>query len=98
MATPLTSRERKQFKSRAQHLEPVVRIGKAGLSDALLRSVDEALAHHGLIKVKFDAFKEQKRALAPVLAEKTSSHLVTLVGHVAVLFRRKPEPAPSDNP
>jgi RNA-binding protein len=87
----LTSRERRQLKSRAQHLEPVVKIGKAGLSEALLRSTDDALAHHELIKVRFDGFKEQKHELAPVLAEKTASALVTMVGHVAVLYRKKPE-------
>jgi RNA-binding protein YhbY len=43
--------------------------------------------------VKFAEFKEQKKDLAPQLAEKTGSHLVTLLGNVAVLFRRNQDPA-----
>ena len=42
------------------------------------------------VKVKFDDFKEQKKELAPQLAEKSASHLVTRVGNVAALFRPKP--------
>ena len=40
-------------------------------------------------------FKEQKKELAPILAEKTSSHLIMQVGNVVVLYRPKPE-APKD--
>ncbi len=89
MNVSITSRERTQLKARAQHLDPVVRIGKAGLSEPVLKSVDNALASHDLIKVRFDNFKEQKRELAPMLALKTSSQLVTQVGHVAVLYRKR---------
>ena len=48
------------------------------------------LKHHELVKVKFDAFKEQKKQLAPQLAEKSRSHLVTRVGNVVVLYRPNP--------
>jgi len=48
------------------------------------------LKRHELVKVKFDNFKEQKKELAPQVAEKTGSHLVTRVGNVVVVFRRKP--------
>jgi len=41
-------------------------------------------------KVKFDEFKGQKKELAPQLAEKSRSHLVTRVGKVVVLYRPKP--------
>ncbi len=98
MTSPLTSRDRKELKSKAQRLEAVVKIGKAGLSEPLLKSVDQALTHQRLIKVKFDEHKEQKRELAPLLAEKTGSELVTLIGNVAVLYRepRKTEAAANE--
>ncbi|MEW6161040.1 MAG: YhbY family RNA-binding protein [Verrucomicrobiota bacterium] len=88
----MTSAQRKKLKSVAQRLEATVRIGKQGLSPSLLESVDQALAARELVKVKFTEFKEEKKALAPLLAEKTSSELVTLVGNVAVLFRQNPDP------
>jgi RNA-binding protein len=87
----LTSSERRKLKALAQGLKSTFKIGKHGLSAPFLQSLDEALNHAELIKVKFDEFKEQKKALAPLLAEKTGSELLMLVGNVAVLYRRKPD-------
>jgi RNA-binding protein len=85
----MTGPEIRKLKSRGQLLEPMFKVGKAGLSESFLKSVDEALAHHELIKIKFAEFKEEKKTLAPLLAEKTSSELVMRVGNVAVLYRKK---------
>jgi len=85
----LTNPEIRQLKARAQHLEPMFKVGKAGLSEGFIKSVDEALALHELVKVKFVEFKEEKKTLAPELAEKTSSRLIMRVGNVAVLYRQK---------
>lgn len=93
MEHPLTSAQRRKLKAMAQRLEPVLRVGKAGLSSTFLKSLDEALASHELLKVKFTEFKEEKKELAPVLAEKTGSCLVTRVGNVVVLYREQPDPA-----
>jgi RNA-binding protein len=68
----------------------MLKVGKDGLSPAFLRAVDETFAHHELVKVKFDEFKEQKKELGPKLAEAVSANVVMQVGHVIVLFRRKP--------
>jgi RNA-binding protein len=65
---------------------------KNGLSDGFVEGVRQALSDRELIKVKFVEFKEQKKVLAPALAEKTESHLITLVGNVAVLYRQNPDP------
>ncbi|HZQ45500.1 MAG TPA: YhbY family RNA-binding protein [Verrucomicrobiae bacterium] len=86
----LTNPEIRKLKARAQHLEPMFKVGKAGLSEGFVKSVAEGLAIHELVKVKFAEFKEDKKTLAPLLAEKTSSHLIMRVGNVVVLYRRKP--------
>ena len=62
----------------------------AGLTDAFFKSLDQALADHELVKVKFADHKDQRKVLAPQLAERSGSHLVTLIGNVVVLFRRRP--------
>ena len=67
----------------------MLKVGKDGLSPAFVKAVDDALAHHELVKVKFDEFKEQKKELGPKLAEAVSATLIMQVGHVVVLFRRK---------
>jgi len=90
MLESLNNSQIRKFKSAAQHLEPMLKVGKAGMSEGFIRSVDMALTQHELVKIKFVEFKEQKKELAPQLAEKTSSHLVMRVGNVMVLHRPKP--------
>jgi RNA-binding protein len=93
----LTNAEIRKLKARAQLLEPMFKVGKAGLSEGFVKSVDAGLTHHDLVKIKFVEFKDEKKTLAPALAEKTSSHLIMRVGNVAVLYRRLPavETAPA---
>jgi len=88
-------RELRDLKAKAQRLKPIVKLGKEGLTESFLASLDQALNDHQLVKVKFDEFKEQKKELAPVLAEKTQAQIIMRVGNVLVLFRRKAEPDPA---
>jgi RNA-binding protein len=88
---PPTKKEIRQLKARAQTLKAALKVGRQGLSLEFLQALDQALQHHELLKVKFDEFKEQKHELAPQLAEKSGSFLVTMVGNVAVLYRPKPQ-------
>jgi len=87
----LSNAEIRDLKARAQRLKATVKVGKDGLSAGFLESLDDALRHHELVKVKFEAFKEQKKEFAPQLAERSGSHLVTRVGNVVVLYRAKPD-------
>src|SRR5690348_16460027 len=91
MLEPLTNAQIRKFKAAAQHLEPMLKVGKAGLSEGFVKTVNDALSQHELVKIKFSEFKEQKKELAPQLAEKTSSHLIMRVGNVMVLHRPKAE-------
>jgi RNA-binding protein len=88
----LTNAQISRLKGMAQRMDATLKVGKAGLSDGFLQTVRDTLAHRELIKVKFDEFKDQKKTLAPELAEKTESRLVTLIGNVAVLYRQNPDP------
>ena len=89
---PLTNAQLRDLKAQAQRLKATLKVGKEGLSPQFLAALDGVLKYHELVKVKFDEFKEQKKELAPQLAEKSSSHLVTRVGNVVVLYRPKPAP------
>lgn len=90
MLDPLPNPQLRKLKAAAQLLEPMFKVGKAGLSEGFVKSVSEALDLHELVKIKFVEFKEQKRELGEQLADKTASHLVMRVGHVVVLHRPKP--------
>ena len=87
MLKPLPNPEIRRLKGAAQLLDPMLKIGKAGLSDAFVQSVNDALSRHELVKIKFVEFKDQKKVLAPQLADRTASHLIMRVGNVMVLHR-----------
>jgi RNA-binding protein len=91
--TELTSKQIAHLRGLGQKLEPIVHIGQAGLTDALIASVNQALDDHELVKAKFFALKDQKKELAPQLAERTNSVFVHRVGNVVVLYRQQPDAA-----
>jgi RNA-binding protein len=86
----LTNAKIRELKARGQLLKPALKVGHDGLSAQFIAALDETLKHHELVKVKFSDLKDQKKTLAPQLAEKTGSELIMRVGNVAVLFRAKP--------
>ncbi len=89
----LNNKQISKLKGMGQLLEPVVRVGHAGLSDGFIASLSQALDDHELVKVKFADFKDQKKELSPKLAELTGSRLIMRVGNVAVLYRQHADPA-----
>lgn len=86
----LTSPQRRQLKALAHALKPVVQVGQAGISDAVLAAVEQALLDHELIKVQMRE-PADKKAMARQLAEASGAALCTLIGHTAVLYRPHPE-------
>ena len=94
MQTELTSADRRRLKGRAQLLEPVLKVGHNGVSEAFLASVAHELALHELIKIKFADFKEERRELSERIAAATGSALLQVVGHVAVFYRQRPKAEP----
>jgi RNA-binding protein len=91
---PLTNPQRRALIAQAQRLKAVLEVGKGGLSPQFLAALDQALRDQELVKIKFGQFKDQKKELSPILAEKSCSHLVTRVGNVVVLYRPKPDSNP----
>ena len=94
----LTNAQIAKLKGIAQRMDATLKVGRAGLSESFLQTVRETLAHRELIKVKFDEFKEQKKELGPQLARSVAAERIMAVGHVVVLFRRKPAPAAEPGP
>ena len=84
----LSERQRRHLRGLAHELQPVVRLGTAGLTDAVVRETDRALTDHELIKIKAPGGdREARDALFEELARRTSSSLVHRIGNVAVLYR-----------
>ena len=77
-----------ESKKHARELEPVVRIGKNGLTDGMIAEIKRQVAKKRVIKVKmlraFLAEKNRKEAASSVAAE-TGCELVSLIGNILVL-------------
>ena len=97
MAELILSRdERLRLKGRAHHLNPVVLLGAAGLTEAVVNEIDRALAAHELIKIRVPGDdRDQREAMFAGLADQLGAARVQMIGKLLVLYRPKPEePAP----
>lgn len=92
MSTPttLTSKQRKDLKSRAHHLKPVIQVGQHGISEAVIKETNLALDTHELIKVQIQQGERDQRLLdAQALASATHAELVHHIGKIFILYRQK---------
>ena len=90
--TALTPRQRAHLKGLAHHLDPVVHVGRDGLSDAVKAQIDEQLAAHELIKVKLlDGAPLDRGAAAEALPALVGAQLVQNIGRLFVLYRPDPD-------
>ena len=96
-AIPLTPAERKEHRSAAHHLDPVVMIGGDGLTAAVEKEIDAALKAHGLIKIRvFSDDRPVREAMLGTLAEKLDAAPVQHIGKLLVLWRPIPEKAKAE--
>jgi len=99
-AIQLTPAQRKEHRSGAHHLDPVVMIGGDGLTPAVEKEVDAALKAHGLIKVRvFSDDRAARDEMLATLAEKLDAAPIQHIGKLLVLWRPIPpkETAPRDD-
>jgi RNA-binding protein len=89
-APTLDGAQRRYLRSLAHPLKPLVFVGEAGVTAAVLKAVDDALASHELIKVRLRQ-PEDKQEAARQLAEGSAAALCGLVGHTVVLYRPDPD-------
>ncbi len=88
----LTSKQRAYLRAYATKLDPVVIVGKGGAAPEVVESANEALAARELIKCKvLDNCFEEIRDIANIIAERTRSDVVAVIGRKFVLFRRAKE-------
>jgi putative YhbY family RNA-binding protein len=93
-ALHLTAEQRKNLRSQAHHLDPVVMIGSDGLSPAVRKELESALVAHGLIKVRvFSDSREQRDALLQEAADALGAAPVQHIGKLLVLWRPVPPKA-----
>jgi RNA-binding protein len=87
----LSGKQKRFLRAEAHGLEPVVSLGKDGLSESLLAAVSDALTTHELIKVRVleNAPLDRKEA-AEALPGLVKAELAGLIGRVLILYKRHP--------
>lgn len=83
----LTSKQRKELEKAAHDLNPVVIVGGSGVTDGVMDMIDNSLAAHELIKVKFNDYKEDKVELTNDMVQQCDATLVRIIGNVSILYR-----------
>ena len=77
------------LRAQAKHIQPIVRIGKGGISDSLLAEIGKQLKKRKLIKVRFlQSFVGlyDTRDAADRITEETGSRIIHQVGNTVVLY------------
>jgi RNA-binding protein len=87
----LTGKQRRRLRALGHHLQPVVMVGQAGVTQAVIAAVDQALHDHELVKVKVHEGPDDRHEAAERLAQATESEVAQLLGRTVLLFRKRPE-------
>ena len=88
----LTPAQRKDHRSEAHHLDPVVMVGGDGLTDNVKKEIDAALNAHGLIKVRvFSDDRVAREAMFQAVTEELNAAPIQHIGKLLVIWRPKVE-------
>ena len=83
---------RRALRARAHDLSPVVLVGAAGVSDAVINEIDRALTAHELVKVRLAGLdRDDQTTEAARICDRLAAACVQKIGHVLVIWRPRPE-------
>jgi RNA-binding protein len=84
----MTTKQRAYLKGLAMTIDPIYQIGKSSLTPELTQGIDEALEARELIKIAvLKNCMDEPKELAGILAERTHSEVVQVIGKKIVLYR-----------
>ena len=84
----MNSKERALLRSKAHEIDPIVHVGKDGVTPDVVEAVDEALEARELIKVSIlKNCLDDKREIAETIAARTRSEVVQIMGRKITLYR-----------
>lgn len=87
----MTSNLRNYLRKQAHNINPIVMVGKDGVTENVIFALDQALLNHELVKVRFQDKKEFIKDLSNKLAKETRSELIYVIGFTAIFYRKSEE-------
>ncbi len=84
----MTTKQRAYLKSIAMTTDPIFQIGKSSMTPSLVAAIDEAITARELIKISvLQNCMDDPKELAQIVAERTRSQVVQVIGKKIVLYR-----------
>jgi len=87
----MKSNIKKRLREKAKSIQPILRIGKSGLTENVIKEIKRQLKKRNLIKIKLlksAAQRDSRKKFAKELAQRTDSELIQQVGFVIVLKKK----------
>ena len=84
----MTSKQRSYLKGLAMNIEPIFQVGKSSITPEYTQAVAEAFNKKELIKISvLKNCMDDPRSIAEVLADRTGSQVVQVIGKKIVLYK-----------
>ena len=88
----MTTKQRAYLKGLAMTIDPIYQVGKSSITPEFTTGIDEALEARELIKISvLKNCMDDPREIAQILAERTKSEVVQVIGKKIVLYRESKE-------
>jgi RNA-binding protein len=88
----LSGKQRRHLRALGHHLDPLVQLGKNGLTDGIVSAVDEALETHELVKIRIGTeCPDDRHDVAEKLPPLVRAELGQVLGRTLLLYRRHPK-------
>ena len=85
----MTSKERAQLRGMANTMQPILQIGKNGISENSIKQIDDALEARELIKITvLETSGEDTREIAHEIAKNVNAEVIQVIGSKFVLYRK----------
>ena len=86
----MTSKQRAYLRSLSNGIDAIFQVGKNGVSEILIKQLDDALEARELIKIKvLENAPEDRKQIAEEVSLATNSVLVQIMGNKITLYRQK---------
>ena len=88
----ITSKQKSYLRSRANRLQPIFQIGKSGLTQPILKQIEEALEARELIKISvLQNCEQEKEEIADILNKEEGMEIVQIIGKTIIIYKESVE-------
>jgi len=88
----LTGKQRRYLRGLGNQLKATVYVGKEGITEGILKSIEENYNTGELIKIRIErGCPLDRREAGQQLAEQTQSHLIQVIGQTVLVYRPDPD-------